>query len=344
MIWSKTDRPARMVVEVAATERFRGPRRRYAVEVGPDTDYTGKVQLTGLPAGTELFYRVRFAENGNAGHSSEPLVGTLPTAPTDRRDVSFAWSGDVAGQGWGINPDTGGMTGFEAVRQLDPDFFLHSGDSIYADGPLQESVTLPDGTVWRNLVTPEKSKVAETLAEYRGQFRYNLLDENVRRFAAQVPQFVQWDDHEVTNNWYPGEVLGDTGGDSRYTVKDVDTLAARARQAFLEYMPISGSRIDRSLPYGPLVDVFALDLRPTAGPTRPIWLPAGRRPSSSVAISWRGSPRSCGRPVRCGRSSRPTCRSAWWSRTDRSTRRASPTATPVSRPGASSSLLACCRI
>ena len=266
VIWSKTDRPARMVVEVAATERFRGPRRRYAVEVGPDTDYTGKVQLTGLPAGTELFYRVRFAENGNAGHSSEPLVGTLRTAPTDRRDVSFAWSGDVAGQGWGINPDTGGMTGFEAVRQLDPDFFLHSGDSIYADGPLQESVTLPDGTVWRNLVTPEKSKVAETLAEYRGQFRYNLLDENVRRFAAQVPQFVQWDDHEVTNNWYPGEVLGDTGGDSRYTVKDVDTLAARARQAFLEYMPISGSRIDRSLPYGPLVDVFALDLRSYRGP------------------------------------------------------------------------------
>ncbi len=72
------------------------------------------------------------------------------------------------------------MTGFEAVRRLNPDFFVHSGDSVYTDGPLQETVALPDGTLWDNLVTPEKRKVAETLAEYRGQFRYNLLDANVR--------------------------------------------------------------------------------------------------------------------------------------------------------------------
>jgi alkaline phosphatase D len=263
VIWSRTDRPARMLVEVAATEDFRGRSGRWRLDVGPDTDFTGKVALSGLPAGTELFYRVRFA--GDDGHDSEHLQGSLRTAPADRRDVSFSWSGDVAGQGWGINPDLGGMTGFEAVRALDPDFFIHSGDSVYADGPLEERVELPDGTVWRNVVTPEKSKVAETLDEYRGQYRYNLIDDNVRRFAAQVPQFVQWDDHEVTNNWYPGEVLGTTGTDARYTVKDVSTLAARGRQAFGEYMPIGGDRIDRVLPYGPLVDVFTLDLRSFRG-------------------------------------------------------------------------------
>lgn len=266
VVWSKTDRPARMVVEVAATESFRGRRQRFAVEVGPDSDFTGKALLTGLPAGTELFYRVQFADHGNRGQAGEPLTGSFRTAPTDRRNVRFAWSGDVAGQGWGINPDTGGMTGFEAVRDLDPDFFVHSGDSIYADGPLQEQVVLPDGQVWRNIVTPEKSKVAETLEEYRGQYRYNLLDDNVRRFAAQVPQLVQWDDHEVTNNWYPGEILTDTGGDARYTEKRVDVLAARARQAFLEYMPIGGTRIDRRLSYGPLVEVFSVDLRTYRGP------------------------------------------------------------------------------
>ena len=56
--------------------------------------------------------------------------------------------------------------------------------------------------MWRNLVTEEKSKVAETLDEFRGNYRYNLLDEHVRRFNAEVPQYVQWDDHEVTNNWF----------------------------------------------------------------------------------------------------------------------------------------------
>ena len=266
VVWSKTDRPARMLVEVAATESFRGPRRRWAVDVGPDSDFTGKALLAGLPSGTELFYRVQFAERGNAGRAGEPVVGSFRTAPTDRRDVSFAWSGDVAGQGWGINPDTGGMLGFEAVRRLEPDFFLHSGDSVYADNPMAERVPLPDGTVWRNVVIPEKTKVAETLQEFRGQYRYNLLDQNVRRFAAQVPMLVQWDDHEVTNNWFPGEVLGDSGGDARYTEKRVDVLAARARQAFFEYMPLAGDTVDRTIPYGPLVEVFMLDLRSHRGP------------------------------------------------------------------------------
>jgi alkaline phosphatase D len=259
VVWSRTDRPARMLVEVAATADFRRPRGRWRIDVGPDTDHTGRVHLDGLPAGTELFYRVHFDADGQ---DSEPLVGRLRTAPHDRRDVSWAWSGDVAGQGWGINPDTGGMTGFEAVRRLQPDFFLHSGDNVYADGPLEERVPLPDGSVWRNVVTREKSKVAETLDEYRGQYRYNLLDTNVRGLAAEVPLLVQWDDHEVTNNWYPGEVLID----ERYTVRDVDTLAARARRAFREYTPIGGDRVQRMLPYGPLVDVVALDLRTHRGP------------------------------------------------------------------------------
>ena len=87
---------------------------------------------------------------------------------------------------------------------------------------------LPDGTVWKNVVTEEVSKVAETLAEYRGRYKYNLLDHNVRDLYADVPIVSQWDDHETVNNWYPGEILTD----ARYTEKRVDVLAARARQAF----------------------------------------------------------------------------------------------------------------
>ena len=51
-------------------------------------------------------------------------------------------------------------------------------------------------------MTEEKSKVAETLGEFRANSADNLLDENVRRFNAEVPMLAQWDDHEVTNNWY----------------------------------------------------------------------------------------------------------------------------------------------
>ncbi|MGH8888078.1 MAG: alkaline phosphatase D family protein, partial [Egibacteraceae bacterium] len=51
-----------------------------------------------------------------------------------------------------------------------------------------------------------------------GQYRYNVMDEHVRRFNARVPVFAQWDDHEVTNNWWPGRILDD----DRYTVREVD--------------------------------------------------------------------------------------------------------------------------
>ena len=57
----------------------------------------------------------------------------------------------------------------------------------------------------RNMVTEEKSKPAESLAEFRGNYKYNLLDGNVRAFNADVPIFTQGDDHEVTNDWRPGE-------------------------------------------------------------------------------------------------------------------------------------------
>ncbi len=105
-----------------------------------------------------------------------------------------------------------------------------------------------------------------TSPPFRGAFRYNLLDEHLRRFNAQVPSIVQWDDHEVRNNWYPGQRIADT--DTRYTEKSVDVLAARARRAFGEYFPVSTprpgtreGRIHRVVRQGPLLDVFVLDMR-----------------------------------------------------------------------------------
>jgi alkaline phosphatase D len=74
------------------------------------------------------------------------------------------------------------------MRRVGPDFFIHSGDTIYADGPMADSVTLPDGTTWRNAhldAVPSKRKVAETLDEFRGAHLYNFMDENVRRFASE---------------------------------------------------------------------------------------------------------------------------------------------------------------
>ena len=267
IIWSRTDRTAIMMVEYAATETFRNATRVVGPVASNDSGYTARVDLRDLPHGQQVFYRVAFQRPDDRRAISPWVVGTLRTASIEPRPITFAFSGDTAGQGFGINTQWGGMRLYETVRRNNPDFFIHSGDNIYADGPIESTVTLDDGTIWRNVVTQAKSKVAETLEEYRGNFEYNLLDHNVRRFNAQVPVLAQWDDHEVVNNWYPGEVLDD----ARYRVKDVSLLATRARRAFFEYMPIRTaadhpSRIFRHFHFGPLLDVLMLDMRSYRAP------------------------------------------------------------------------------
>jgi alkaline phosphatase D len=87
------------------------------------------------------------------------------------------------------------MCTYATMHRNRPDFFIHNGDNIYADGPIQAEQRMPNGETWRNIVTEEKSKAAETLAEFRGAYKYNLLDKNLLAFAAEVPVFSQWDDH-----------------------------------------------------------------------------------------------------------------------------------------------------
>jgi alkaline phosphatase D len=194
------------------------------------------------------------------------VVGRFRTAPASRRGIRFAWSGDCAGQGFGIDAD--GMLTFGAVDRNAPDFFIHCGDAIYADNPLEDEVALAGGAVWKNaVVTDAKRKVAETLDEFRGQWAYNLLDRHVLDLNARTPVFYQWDDHEVSNNWSPSRSLIE---DDRYREKSVPLLAARARRAFHEMTPVrveptDPGRIYRRIGYGPLLDVFFLDFRSYRG-------------------------------------------------------------------------------
>lgn len=272
IVWTRSDRPARMWLEWSSTPSFAQSTRVRGPHLLEDSDYTGRIDLRALPAGQEIFYRVVLQDLHNERVLSEPVLGhlRLPQAQGQRlRDVRFVWSGDTAGQGWGINEDWGGMKIYEQIRQVRPDFFLHCGDTIYADGPIRAQEPLPDGSTWHNLVTEEVSKVAETLHEFRGRYRYNLMDPHVRRMASEVPQIWQWDDHEVSNNWSDSK---DLRSDTRYSEKNLPLLVARATRAFQEYAPmrhpgnLESERIYRHLPQGPLLDVFVVDMRSYRGP------------------------------------------------------------------------------
>ena len=289
VLWSRASGTGRLHATLRALDdagevlrgRFAKGVRLRSGWVDARTDHTAKILADRLPSNTR--FEVTYAFEDEHGRLGEQAVGHFRTAPGHRfgpktsAAQSFVWTADTAGQGYGINPDIGGMRGYAAMAALNPDFFLHSGDTVYADNPIQETVDVPGEPVWRNLVTEEVSKVAETLDEFRGRHRYNMMDANLRAMYAEVPVIAQWDDHETTNNWYPGEVLQD----DRYTVRDVDTLARRGRRAWQEYMPIADAtalrrgsgfeptRIHRRVSRGPSLDVFALDMRTFKGENTP---------------------------------------------------------------------------
>ncbi len=263
-IWGRSEEPAQMVVEWAAAGR-RG--RVLGPLVSAGSSFTGLTTLRDLPAGQTIDYQVYFVKELGRGRSA-PRSGRLRTAPRERRSISLLWSGDTCGQGFGVGEPEGahavGSVGFKTYATMaahEPDLMLHCGDLIYADNPIKPALLLPDGSIWRNKTVPLRSKVAETIDEFRAAYRYNFIDENFAKFHRQVATIFAWDDHEVLNNWHPTELLTD----ERYSERRVSVLAARAKQAFREYTAIASPTIHRVIPYGPLLDLFVLDMRSFRG-------------------------------------------------------------------------------
>lgn len=261
LVWARADRPSRMRVEVATVESFGTIAGVACADARPDRDFTARLSLDDLPVGQDIFYRVQF-EDIASGIAGEARVGHFRTAPRAGDSISFVWSGDTAGQGWGIDVARGGYRSYRTMLENRPDFFIHCGDHIYADCPIPATLALPGGDVWRNIVTEEKSAVAHSLAQFRGNYRYNWLDEHFRAFHAEVPMFAQWDDHEVTDDWSPQGSYDDSGYDEHGRSR----LVTRARRAFFDYMPIreiegTEGRIYRRIGYGPRLDVFLIDMR-----------------------------------------------------------------------------------
>jgi alkaline phosphatase D len=173
MVWSRVDRPSRMRVETSTVESFKTILGAASADALPDRDFTAKLALDDLPAGQDIFYRVWF-EGAASGAAGETRVGHFRTAPRGNDSISFVWSGDVAGQGWGIDVARGGYRSYRTMLENRPDFFIHSGDHIYADCTIPATHALPGGELWRNLLTEEKSTVAHSLAQFYGKLPLQL--------------------------------------------------------------------------------------------------------------------------------------------------------------------------
>jgi alkaline phosphatase D len=277
VIWARANRAAQMIVEYTPVSTVSWPPLRQGGPlVDARDDFTGKVVLQGLKPDTRYLYWVRFvADGGGTGVVSE--TGQFRTARADgaARALTFLWWGDLGGQFYCRDPEHGYAI-FIQMAQVMPDVAIANGDSIYADGTCPPVTTRPDHP--RNSLSSDPEIAAhqlisatdprwqtegEMLTAYRAKWKYNLEDEAYRRFRAQIPQVYQWDDHEVVNDWYPGdEHIGTIRGTQ--DMRPISVLSGPALQSFFEYTPIrpdAQGRIYRSFRFGTLGELFILDDR-----------------------------------------------------------------------------------
>jgi alkaline phosphatase D len=253
LLWVRTDGPAIVQVEWATPSAWEtiskmatvvAPVARTArLSTDADSDFTLTIRLEDLSPATRYRYHILVGRRDGRKEqlqlklAARGVLTTLPDAGTSV-PVTFAWSGDLGGQGQ-CRQGVDGYPIFEAMLRQRPDFFLFLGDTMYSDDPCPSPPNEPGADF-----------TASTLSEYRARHRYQRGAEALRRLLARVPVYVVWDDHEVWNNF---------AGLS-------ETRMPAGRQAFREYWPILSPaddphRMYRTVRYGAALELFMLDTR-----------------------------------------------------------------------------------
>ncbi len=242
VLWARGNLSGTLVFELAEDEKFSQTPMSVSVEVDETSDLTGKVRVEGLKPDQVYYYRV-ILEVGSV--TSEPISGQFKTAPaaTAKVPLNFLFSACLGGQGYCRDPENGWVI-FKAMLAEEPDFFMLTGDSIYAD----TACAAPDNV-------PGAEGPYTDLAGMRTRYRYHLEDPHYARFLARTPVYVTWDDHEVIN---------DFGGPALQAINP--QLFAAGQQAYFEYWPLTGTEDDpyqlyRRFSYGAHADFFILDTR-----------------------------------------------------------------------------------
>ena len=223
LVWLRADPGSRVSLQFAEDRNLSRANSTDETAVDPKADNSALFSLDSLRPATRYYYRARVA--GKAPGPTASFV-TAPAAAENAR-VVFCFSGDSRES---YQP----FTVMRAVQAQQPDFFLHLGDTIYAD----------------------RGGNARSLEEFWQKYRANRSDRSSQNCFAATSVYALWDDHEVTNDYLPGEPLARIG-----------------RQAFLQYWPTRCSaaepdRIYRSVRWGKAVELFLLDSRQYRDPKK----------------------------------------------------------------------------
>jgi len=216
LVWLRAEGESNVSVHFGREPDLKNFSSTSPIKVARETDFTAKIVIDGLEPKATYYYR-----GVVEGRRPGPICRFV-TAPRadDPADVQFAFSGDTreSYQPFSI---------MDSIRAMRPDFFIHLGDTIYAD----------------------RGGVASQLSDFWAKYRGNRNDLPTQRLFSETSLYVTWDDHEVSGDYDPG-----------------DPLAPIGQRAFFDYWPIrqdskDPGRLYRSFRWGKAVELFILDTR-----------------------------------------------------------------------------------
>ncbi|TRM58699.1 PhoD-like phosphatase-domain-containing protein [Schizophyllum amplum] len=248
--------PVCVTYTISASPDLSSPIDTGAAFTSYDVDFTLKVEATGLPPDSVLYYQ--FADCTNA-ESASP-VGSTRTLPSPDEvnggepltlavfSCSQYQSGPLLQRLWCWQPKTSA------------DFFVHLGDYIYESlgngGPIGREVT---------------GRELATLADYRERLAQYRTDASLLAAHQHAPWITVWDDHEIADNaWKAGTAdSNDTAAGCAFSASGAcftDRKLAGVR-AYHEWLPVrqvaadDQLRIWRGFQFGKLLDLMMLDTR-----------------------------------------------------------------------------------
>jgi len=208
-------------------------------------DFTVKVDVKGLQAGTTYYYR---------------FTGPSGTEPTDIGQTKTLPEGSVSAIKFAVcscaNYPAGFFNVYEKIASSSADIVLHLGDYIYE----YQSGTYPSVEDQVTDRAPDPVNEIVSLADYRKRYAQYRRDVQLQSAHKAKPFICVWDDHELANDAYKNGAENHNEGEGEFA-----TRREEAFQAYHEWMPIrTGSDLSviyRQFEIGDLVNLQMLDTR-----------------------------------------------------------------------------------
>ncbi|WP_158538567.1 alkaline phosphatase D family protein [Chitinophaga skermanii] len=230
--------------EIALDEQF--TRIQYAgnTSISQQSDYTVKVDVNGLSAGEQYFYRFKY----RGQYSPIGKTKTLPNSV----GINGMQVAVVSCNNW----EDGYFNSFRFLStKQDVDVVLHLGDYIYEYGTGE----------YGNPVVDRKNFPGHeiiTLGDYRKRYAQYRTDIDLQALHASKPFIMIWDDHEIANDAYADGAKNHQSNEGDYQVRKQAAI-----QAYLEWLPVrarNAQEMRRSFTVGNDFQLLLTEQRATA--------------------------------------------------------------------------------